>query len=262
MEFRGGRGAQNAGNHECLGVDSLRDCLIQYGRQCWMGQPIGCTNGLAFHGRATGGLAPPGAVVIQLTVCHEPCSHPARCRRRRRHRAGRESIGGVASSQLTTAPGRASRPVAFFQPCKFVPAPQPIPEEPPPLGSFAGLLAHRDGAFGQGGLQPVKAGTGTMCNLPTCNDDARRVYRGKTKSFIYCQAALNLCGDAVCLRLWVRESRGRNSPRSYSCLPVFGCGNPRNRSGVAYCSPPMRWLWSCERGARGPEGFIVRRVFS
>ncbi len=176
MEFRGGRGAQNAGNHERLGVDSLRDSLIQYGRQCWMGQPI--------------------------------------------------------------------------------------PEEPPPLGSFAGLLGPRDGVFGQAGLQAVKAGTGTMCNLPMCSDDARRVYRGKTKSFVYCQAALNLCGDAVCLRLWVRESRGRNSPRSYSCLPVFGCGNPRNWSGVAYCSPPMRWLWSCERGARGPEGFIVRRVFS
>ena len=85
----------------------------------------GCSSGLAFHGRATGGLAPPAAVVIQLTVGHEPCSHPARCRRlRRRHRAGRESLGGVASSQLTTAPGRTSRPVAFFQPCKSIPAPR------------------------------------------------------------------------------------------------------------------------------------------
>ena len=27
----------------------------------------GCSSGLAFHGRATGGLAPPAAVVIQLT---------------------------------------------------------------------------------------------------------------------------------------------------------------------------------------------------
>ena len=84
-----------------------------------------CSSGLAFHGRATGGLAPPGAVVIQLTVGHEPCSRPARCRRRRRrHRAGRESIGGVASSQLTTAPGGASPPVASFQPCKFAAAPE------------------------------------------------------------------------------------------------------------------------------------------
>ncbi len=68
----------------------------------------GYSSGLPFHATATGGLAPPGAVVIQLTVEHEPCSHPAR------RRAGRDWIGGVTSSQLTTAPGRASRPVAFF----------------------------------------------------------------------------------------------------------------------------------------------------
>ena len=87
----------------------------------------GCSSGLTSHGRATGRLARSGAVVIQPTVGHEPCSRPARCRLRRRHRAGRESIGGVASSQVTTAPGRASRPVALFQPRKSAAAPVGAP---------------------------------------------------------------------------------------------------------------------------------------
>ena len=47
----------------------------------------------------------PQAMFSPRTVPSPPAAAPC----------GREWTGGVASSQLTTAPGRASRPVAFFQ---------------------------------------------------------------------------------------------------------------------------------------------------
>ena len=63
--------------------------------------------------KATGGLAPPGAVVSWLLATAPIHSRPARRRLRRRHRAGREHGLGPTVSWMTMAPGWARPPVTL-----------------------------------------------------------------------------------------------------------------------------------------------------